>query len=80
MRCRLGPFRAAQPRLQANEADDGQELLNRIESCVLGDPHPGLVALPELVVLLDLDVERSAASEVFVARPAIEVEPQVTGL
>ena len=38
------------------------------------------MALTKLVVLLDLDVERSTAGEALVARPAVEVEPQVTRL
>ena len=38
------------------------------------------MALSELVVLLNLDVERRTAGEALVARPAIEVEQQVTRL
>ena len=38
------------------------------------------MALTKLVVLLDLDVERRTAGEALVARPAVEVEPQVARL
>ena len=39
-----------------------------------------MMILPELVVLLDLDIESSTAAEAGVARPAVDVEPQVAGL
>ena len=46
----------------------------------LTTPSRFLMALTKLVVLLDLDVERRTAGEALVARPAVEVEPQVARL
>ena len=60
--------------------DDRQQLLYRVQTWVSGHSHARLVALPELIVLLHLDVERGAPLEAGVAGFAVKVEPQVARL
>ena len=54
--------------------------MDRVEVGISGDAHAGLVALPELVVLLYLYVECGPAPEARVASLPVEIEPQVAGL
>ena len=48
---------------QTQQADNGQQLLDRDQAGVPGHSHAWLVPLPKLVVLLHLNVERGAAPE-----------------
>ncbi len=76
----LDPLSAALARLEGQQTDNSQHLLHGVEARVLRDAHARLAALLELVVLLDLDIECSAALEVGVTGLAVVVQPQVAGL
>ena len=59
---------------------EGEELLDLVEAGVPEDAQPGMVSLPELVVLPDLNVHSRPPGPASVPSLQVEVHPQIVGL